>query len=119
LSQCSYCAITPEEAWIATDNAMAVPHPQPLSACHMVVAPRRHVASVYALDAVEQQEIWALVTEIRMRLARSMRLDGFYLGFADSPDSPDSHAFVHVLPRVPGEIVILPPGIEWVDPVGQ
>ncbi len=45
-----------------------------------------------------------------------MRLDGFYLGFVDFPDGEESHAFVHVVPRVPGETVVLPAGIEWVDP---
>ncbi len=85
----------------------------------MVVAPRRHVSSLYALDVAEQQEIWALVTEIRSRLARSMRVDGFHLGFVDFPEDDENHAFVHVVPRVAGESVDLPAGIEWVDPGGQ
>jgi diadenosine tetraphosphate (Ap4A) HIT family hydrolase len=119
LPQCTYCAITPEEAWIATADAIAIPHPQPLATCHMVVAPRRHVASLYSLDVGEQRELWALVTEIRTRLARSMILDGFYLGFADFPEGEGSHAFVHVVPRVPGEEVVLHAGIEWVDPGRQ
>jgi diadenosine tetraphosphate (Ap4A) HIT family hydrolase len=119
LTQCAYCAISPEEAWIATGDAVAIPHPQPLATCHMLVAPRRHVASLYALDVVEQRELWAIVTEIRTRLARSMRIDGFYLGFAELPDGEASHAFVHVIPRLPGETLVLPAGIEWVDPGGQ
>jgi diadenosine tetraphosphate (Ap4A) HIT family hydrolase len=119
LSQCPYCAITPEEAWIATQDAVAIPHPQPLATCHMVVVPRRHVSSLYALDAGEQRQLWALVSEIRARLARSMRIDGFRLGFVDFPDGEESHAFIHVVPRVPGESVVLPAGIEWVDPGGQ
>lgn len=84
----------------------------------MVVAPRRHVSSLYALDVGEQQELWALVTEIRNRLARSMRIESFHLGFVDFPGG-ESHAFVHVVPRVPGESVELPAGIEWVDPGKQ
>jgi ATP adenylyltransferase len=119
LSDCPYCALTPEEAWIATEDAIAFPHPHPLATCHMVVAPRRHVPTLYALDVAEQQELWSLVTEIRTRLARSMRLDGFHLGFVDSPDGEESHAFVHVVPRVSGESVVLPAGIEWVDPDTQ
>jgi diadenosine tetraphosphate (Ap4A) HIT family hydrolase len=119
LSQCIYCAVTPEEAWIATKDAIAVPHPEPLATCHMVVAPRRHVSSFYALDVAEQQALWALVSEIRNRLARSIRLEGFDLGFADFPEGEESHALIHVVPRVSGEDVVLPPGIEWVDPGGQ
>jgi len=116
LSQCTYCAITPEEAWIATDEAIALPYPEPLATCHMVVAPRRHVSSLYALDVGEQRALWALVTEIRARLTRSMRVEGFYLGFADFPEGDAAHALVHVVPRVSGEVVVLPDGIEWVDP---
>ena len=111
--------VAPEEAWIATGGAFAIPHPEPLATCHMVVAPRRHVTSLYALDAVEQHEIWALVNEIRTRLARSMRIDGFHLGFVDFPEDSGSHAFVHVVPHIAGEPVDLPAGVEWVDPGGQ
>jgi diadenosine tetraphosphate (Ap4A) HIT family hydrolase len=85
----------------------------------MVVAPRRHVSSFYALDVGEQRALWGLVSEIRARLSRSMRIDGFDLGFADFPEGGDGHALVHVVPRVPGETVVLPAGIEWVDPGGQ
>src|SRR5579884_4064567 len=116
LPDCTYCAVTPEEAWIATEEAVAVPHPHPLSMCHMIVAPRRHVCSLYALDVGEQQELWNLVTEIRNRLARSMRIEGFHLGFVDFPDQEGSHAYIHVVPRVNGESFVLPSGIEWVDP---
>lgn len=87
--------------------------------CHMVVAPRRHVSSLYALDVAEQHELWQLVQEIRTRLARSMRIDGIRLGFVDFPEGGESHAYVHVVPHVAGETVELPSGIEWVDPGGQ
>ena len=84
----------------------------------MLVVPRRHVSSLYALDVGEQRELWGLVTEIRNRLARSMRIEGFHLGFVDFADG-ESHAFVHVVPRIPGEPLVLPAGVEWVDPGGQ
>jgi diadenosine tetraphosphate (Ap4A) HIT family hydrolase len=73
------------------------------------------VSAFYDLDVQEQQALWELVTEIRARVARSMRVDGFQIGFVDFPDS-DAHAYVHVVPRIPGEDVVLPAGIEWVDP---
>jgi len=118
LTECIYCAIPSEEAWIATDQAVAIPHPEPIATCHMVVAPRRHVSSLYALDAAEQLALWAIVDEVRARLSRSMRIEGFDLGFADSPDG-DSHVSVHIVPRLPGERVALPHGMQWVDPGGQ
>jgi diadenosine tetraphosphate (Ap4A) HIT family hydrolase len=114
---CAHCTIHPEEAWIATERAVAVPHPEPLATCHMVVAPRRHVEAFYDLDVQEQREVWAVVTEIRDRVARSMRTEGFDIGFADSQDG--GHALIHVVPRLPGQRVVLPADIEWVDAAGQ
>jgi diadenosine tetraphosphate (Ap4A) HIT family hydrolase len=83
----------------------------------MVVAPRRHVTEFYDLDVQEQQAVWALVVEIRDRVARSMRTEGFDIGFAEGDEG--GHTVVHVVPRLPGERVVLPPGIEWVDAGGQ
>ena len=115
MSECTYCAIAPEEAWIATEQAVAVPHPEPLATWHIVVAPRRHVSTVFDLDAGEQRGLWEIVTEIRIRICRSMRIQGFHLGFADSPEG-HSHACVHIVPRIAGEErVVLPAGMQWVD----
>jgi len=56
LSTCVFCSATAEEAWVITDDAVAVPHSDPLANCHMVVAPRRHVLTFYDLDVQEQKE---------------------------------------------------------------
>lgn len=117
LPSCVYCSIQPEEAWISTEEAIALPHPEPLVTCHMLVAPRRHVGTFYDLDVQEQRAVWALVTEVRGRVACSMRTVGFDIGFADNTQG--AHVLIHVVPRLPGERVVLPAGIEWVDAGGQ
>ncbi len=94
-----------------TEDAVAVPSAQPLTACHVVVAPVRHVETFYDLDVQEQQAVWALVQEIRVRISASLQVEAFYVGFADG-----NHAHVHVVPRGPGESLNLPEGIEWVEP---
>ena len=114
---CLYCSITLEDAWIVTDDAVAVPHPNPLTSCHIVVAPRRHVAAFYDLDVQEQRAVWDMVGEIRRRIAISMKVEGFDIGFEDGvlEDENPAHALVHVVPRTRGERVRLPAGVEWVD----
>src|ERR1019366_1851813 len=47
LLTCPYCSVSPEDAWVFTDFVTAKPHPSPLASCHLVVAPRRHVAAFY------------------------------------------------------------------------
>ena len=94
-----------------TEDAVAVPSAHPLTACHVVVAPVRHVETFYDLDVQEQQAVWALVQEIRMRISASLRVEAFYVGFADG-----GHAHVHVVPRGQVNPSTCPAGIEWVDP---
>jgi diadenosine tetraphosphate (Ap4A) HIT family hydrolase len=117
VSACPYCSLTPEDAWIFTDDAVAVPHPRPLTTCHIVIAPRRHVAAFYDLDVQEQRMVWNMVGQIRQRIESSLKVEGFHLGFEDgSPyDQNPAHALVHVVPRTPGAALRLPVGIEWVD----
>jgi diadenosine tetraphosphate (Ap4A) HIT family hydrolase len=117
VSACPYCSIAPEDAWIVTEDAVAVPHPQPLTLCHIVVAPRRHVPAFCDLDVHEQRMVWDMVAQIRQRIESYLKVEGFHLGFEDgSANDPDpSHARIHVVPRTPGAPVALPAGIEWVD----
>lgn len=116
MSSCPYCSVSPEEAWIITENAVAVPHSSPLANCHMVVAPRRHVLTFYDLDVQEQQVVWSLVREIQARIESSLKVEGFHVGFADGNEANQMHAHVHVVPRSPGDCLELPRGIEWVKP---
>jgi diadenosine tetraphosphate (Ap4A) HIT family hydrolase len=115
LSACLYCA-SPDDAWILTDEVVAVPHHSPLASCHVVVAPRRHVAAFYDLDVGEQRQIWDVLAELRKRIAVSLQVEGFDVGFVDGEhDDPHAHAYVHVIPRIVGDNVELPRGVEWVD----
>lgn len=110
---CIFCAVSRDEVWIQTDHAIALPHPQPLAPCHVLVAPRRHVAEFYELDVQEQAELWAIVQELRTRISSALRTDGFDVGFADGEGS--WHTCIHVIPRVPGEHLALPPEVDWVN----
>jgi len=115
LPTCLYCDVLPEEAWIITDDAVALPHPTPLTACHVLVAPRRHVLNFYDLDVHEQRMVWNLVADIQKRISAALKVDGFDVGFADSTAEAPGHAHIHVVPRPPGETLALPAGVEWVD----
>lgn len=110
---CPYCSISREDAWFSNDHAKAMPHRQPVSRFHFVIASARHVQAFYDLDVQEQRAIWGIVGDIQKRLAAEMRLEGFHIGFEDCPSSED-HAVVHVIPGIAGEHLQLPAEIEWV-----
>jgi diadenosine tetraphosphate (Ap4A) HIT family hydrolase len=96
---------------------VAVPHPRPLASCHLIVAPRRHVAAFYDLDVEEQHMIWDALAQLRRRITTSFAVEGFDAGFVDAPVGQELafHAYVHLVPRIPGKRVTLPSEAEWVD----
>ena len=115
LSTCPYCALAPEDTWILTEDVVAVPHPSPFTAFHVVVAPRRHVRAFYDLDVGEQRGIWEVIGVLRERIAGTLPVTGFDVGFHDAgAENPEAHAVVHLMPRVDGAPVRLPGDIEWV-----
>jgi diadenosine tetraphosphate (Ap4A) HIT family hydrolase len=104
-----------EDAWICTEFVVAVPHSSPIASCHLIVAPRRHVAAFYDLDVQEQHAIWDAIALLCRRIATSIEVEGFDAGFVDwsAGDQVDFHAYVHLVPRIRGQRVALPPGAEW------
>jgi len=61
--------------------------------------------------------MWDAVSQLCRRIAASIRVEGFDAGFVDSPadGGPEFHAYVHLIPRLPGESADLPQDAEWVD----
>ena len=61
--------------------------------------------------------VWDTLAQLRQRITASLKVEGFDIGFADYPtgDEVSGHAFVHLIPRIPGESVERPRGVEWVD----
>src|SRR5690242_4373107 len=92
LVTCPYCSANPEDAWILTDDVVASPHPTPLTAFHLVVAPRRHVATFYDLDVAEQRHVWDVLSVLRDRIGSTVPVQGFDVGFVDGGDGDaDAH----------------------------
>jgi diadenosine tetraphosphate (Ap4A) HIT family hydrolase len=116
LPNCPICSIAPEDAWISTEYVVAVPHSHPLASCHVLVAPRRHVAAFYDLDVQEQRMVWDALGQLRERIKTTLSVEGFDAGFVDAPqgDEGAAHAFVHLIPRIRGESYDKPRGVEWV-----
>jgi diadenosine tetraphosphate (Ap4A) HIT family hydrolase len=117
LATCAYCSVSPEDAWITTEFVVAQPRPGSSAACHVIVAPRRHVAAFYDLDVQEQRMIWHALAELRERITGSLQVEGFDAGFVDAPRGDDGsfHCYVHLIPRIAGESAIRPDGADWVD----
>jgi diadenosine tetraphosphate (Ap4A) HIT family hydrolase len=93
-----------------------MPHPSPISTFHLLVVPRRHVSAFYDLDVGEQRHIWEVLRILRDRIAGTLPVQRFDVGFEDGDGrDADAHAVVHLLPRIGGSRMALPSNIEWVN----
>ena len=97
---------------------MAFPDAFPVAAGHMLVVPKRHVASLFDLPDEDQAAIWRLVAQVRGKLASDLQPDGFNVGVNDGPAAGQTvlHAHVHVIPRRAGDVADPRGGVRWVIP---
>jgi diadenosine tetraphosphate (Ap4A) HIT family hydrolase len=97
---------------------VAVPDAFPVAEGHMLVIPRRHVASLFDLSDEEQAALWRLVALVRGKLVSQLQPDGFNVGVNDGPAAGQTvmHAHVHVIPRRTGDVADPKGGVRWVVP---
>jgi diadenosine tetraphosphate (Ap4A) HIT family hydrolase len=97
---------------------VAFPDAFPVAEGHMLVVPKRHVASLFDLPDEEQASLWRLVALVRGKLASELKPDGFNIGVNDGPAAGQTvlHAHVHVIPRRAGDVADPRGGVRWVLP---
>jgi diadenosine tetraphosphate (Ap4A) HIT family hydrolase len=97
---------------------VAIPDAFPVAEGHLLVVPKRHVASLFDLSDKEHAAIWRLVAQVRGKLASELQPDGFNIGVNDGPAAGQTvmHAHVHVIPRRAGDVPDPRGGVRWVLP---
>jgi diadenosine tetraphosphate (Ap4A) HIT family hydrolase len=103
-SPCELCApadvlIQNELAYVRSDN-------HSLSRGHVLVVPRRHVASFFDMTAAEQSAVTALLREAQERIQRDHSPDGYNIGVNVGKAAGQSrmHVHVHLIPRYSGDV---------------
>lgn len=115
---CPFCGLGDQAIWLSNDHALAFRDKFPVSGGHTLVIPRRHVASLFDLPPEEQRAAWSLVAEVRDRLRRDLRPDGFNIGLNDGAAAGQTvpHAHIHVIPRFAGDVPDPRGGVRWIIP---
>ena len=78
----------------------------PISKGHALVAPKRHVRTMFDTDTEEYQACFDLVREVRELLQVEHKPDGFNIGINCDAAGGQSvwHAHIHVIPRYAGDV---------------
>lgn len=117
-TSCPFCP-PPAERVVATNEfVVAIRDGYPVSPGHMLVIPKRHVASLADVTIAEAKALWGLLAEVRARIDAELRPDGYNLGVNDGRAAGQTvmHLHVHLIPRFNGDRPDPRGGVRWVIP---
>lgn len=101
---CELC--TPEDVVLEKSLVYARYDSNALSRGHVLVIPRRHVASFFDLTAEEQAEVLQLLNEAQRLVATKFSPDGYNIGVnvGKAAGQNRMHVHVHLIPRYAGDM---------------
>ena len=82
---CPFCNPPPQRIVIEGVVAMTLWDSYPLNPGHVLIVPRRHVASWFEATAAEREEMLRLADDARRKVIEKHSPDGFNLGINDGP----------------------------------
>ena len=93
---------------VLCENALAYARPddRALSRGHVLVIPRRHVASFFDMTSQEQAAVMELLREAQERVHAAHSPDGYNVGVNVGKAAGQSrmHVHVHLIPRYTGDV---------------
>jgi diadenosine tetraphosphate (Ap4A) HIT family hydrolase len=101
---CELC--TPEDVVVENALAYARRDNHALSRGHVLVIPRRHVASFFDMTRDEQAAVLELLDEAKRAAQKEHRPDGYNIGVNVGAAGGQSrmHVHVHLIPRYEGDV---------------
>lgn len=116
--ECPFCHLEKSRIRLESEFAVAFLDGFPVTQGHMLVIPKRHVASLFELPDEEQAAVWSLVAKARASLVLELQPDGFNVGLNDGPAAGQTvlHAHIHIIPRRNGDVADPRGGIRWIVP---
>jgi diadenosine tetraphosphate (Ap4A) HIT family hydrolase len=115
---CPFCHLEKTRIRLESEFALAFFDAFPVVDGHMLVVPKRHVASLFDLSEEEQAALWTLVVTVRAELIDQLKADGVNVGVNDGAAAGQTvmHAHVHVIPRRTGDVADPRGGVRWIVP---
>lgn len=109
----------PSSEWVASNrSAFAIRDKYPVTEGHTLIVPRRLISTWWDASPDERADLLALVDEVRESLDRTIRPDGYNVGFNAGAAAGQTvgHLHVHIIPRYHGDMPDPQGGIRHVIP---
>lgn len=115
---CPFCQLQAHR--IVAENELAVAYRDgfPVSLGHLVIIPRRHVATLFDASQAEQTALLGMLEQARTILDTHHQPDGYNIGINHGPAAGQSvpHLHIHLIPRYRGDKEDPRGGVRWVLP---
>ena len=118
MATCPFCTIAPEKIIDQNAHAFTVRDTLPVSPGHMLILPKRHIASIFEATKEEVAALWDAVQQTRTQLLKEFSPDGFNIGINDGIVAGQTifHLHIHIIPRYKGDMPDPRGGIRWIFP---
>ncbi len=106
MPECAFCDI-PEDQVIAQNGlALAFFDRYPVNKGHVLIIPRRHVATYFDATPSETKAIANLLAEVKEQLDAQFAPDGYNIGVNVGAAAGQTifHLHVHLIPRYAGDV---------------
>ncbi|MBW9336806.1 HIT family protein [Herbaspirillum sp. RU 5E] len=113
---CVFCSLPSERVIAQNDFAIAIRDGFPVSLCHTLIIPRRHVASFFELIEEERTALLSLLDDAKRTLDEQCHPDGYNIGINDGAAAGQTvmHLHMHLIPRYAGDLPDPRGGVRWV-----
>jgi diadenosine tetraphosphate (Ap4A) HIT family hydrolase len=120
-SGCPFCDLPSGDRVLENGLAIAFYDRFPVSPGHLLIIPRRHVASYFEATADEQTALMELVTLGKDKLDQEFHPDGYNIGINVGTVAGQTvpHLHIHLIPRYQGDQVDPRGGVRGVIPEKQ
>jgi diadenosine tetraphosphate (Ap4A) HIT family hydrolase len=115
---CPFCSPTPEDILLERPLVFLKRDYYPLTKGHVLIIPRRHVATFFETTREERQATLELLDESKAMLDREYKPDGYNIGINSGQAAGQTimHLHLHIIPRYVGDTSDPRGGIRWIFP---
>jgi diadenosine tetraphosphate (Ap4A) HIT family hydrolase len=106
MSDAATCALcTPQDVVLENELAFVRYDDNSLSPGHVLVIPRRHVASFFDMTTEEKHAVIALLDQAKAFIEQHHKPDGYNIGtnIGEAGGQSRMHVHVHLIPRYKGD----------------
>lgn len=104
---CVFCNYLNNKDFIAENElAFAIYDNFPVSKGHVLIMPKRHLASYFDATEEEIQAFYSLTNEIKELLDDELKPDGYNIGIniGEAAGQTIFHLHIHIIPRYKGDV---------------